>query len=198
MRRMITTSLVAAAVLAISGPAEARRWGGGPGHGPGPGPGMRGGGMSGVGHCGRMLMRVPPQELKAKLKLDDKQLARATALRDNLANKQIDLRAKLAKNKLKLRKLMEADLPDQHKVLAEMRRMRGTRGVLTEESVKAYLRFLAVLTAEQRKQVREMCSHRGRGFGKHWRHDRRGRGGGHGRGGGPGWGPPPPPPPAAP
>lgn len=200
MRRMIITSLIAGAVLALSGTAEARRWGGGPGHGHGPG--MWGERMGGLRHCGKMLMHMPPEELKAKLKLDDKQLARAEALRDNLANKHIDLKAKLAKDALKLRKLMEADLPDQGKVLAQMRRMRSTRGVLAEEKVKAYLGFLSLLNAEQRKQVRELCHRPGRGFGKGWGPGRRGGHGGRGwgpggpggPGGGPGWGAPPPPP----
>lgn len=163
----------------------------GPGFGPGPGRGFGPGGGRGFGRCGGMLMRAHPDVLKAKLGLNETQIARVRAIRTNLASKRIKLHAEVQQLRLKQAELFEADLPDQNKVLGLMRQVRGLRGRLAEERIKAHLGVLSVLTKDQRTQLRTQCATmaKGRWGGKGWgRGHGRGRGWGRGPGGGgPGW-----------
>jgi Spy/CpxP family protein refolding chaperone len=164
----------AVATLSLAGGAAEARWGRG-GGGPG---------FGGPGRCGKMLLHAPPEVLKARLSLNDAQLAKLQAVRVNVLTKQIKLKAELDQHRLVMQQLMQQDLPPQAKVLQQMRKARSLRGVLQEERVKAYLKALAVLTTQQRQLVRAQCPW---GMGQRW-----GRGHGWGRGdgcgrGGPGW-----------
>jgi Spy/CpxP family protein refolding chaperone len=150
---------------------------------------------SGVGRCGRMLMRAHPDVLKSKLGLSDKQLQQIQPLRQQVASKSITLGAQMAQLGLQLRTAMEADLPDQNKVIDLSRKLRNVKGQLVEERIKAGLKLLQILTKEQRAQLRAQCAGGGGfGGGKWGRGWRRGGHGGFGGGGGgghhgAGWGP---------
>lgn len=157
--------------------------------------------------CAHALLNAPPEVLKARLSLTDDQLNRIQALRTNFLTKRIKQRSQLQLVQLQLRTLLEADLPDQGKVLTQMRKARGIRGKIQEERVKAQLKMLTVLKKEQRTLLRAQCPgwggkgafkgggpwgrKRGFGPGRGWgRGGRGGRGpGGPGGGGGGGWGP---------
>lgn len=174
----VTMFLVLPTMAFAQGPGGGR-WGGGPG---GPG-GPRGpGGPGGPGGCARLLMHAPPEVLKASFGLDDAQIKQLEPLRLAFLNKQIQLRASQQQAMLLLQVAMQADLPDQTKVLDLSRKARGLRGQMEEEKIKTVLKVLQIMNKEQRAKLRLHCPG-GLGFGG------KGMGrGGHGWGGGPGGG----------
>jgi hypothetical protein len=133
-------------------------------------------------------MHAPPEVLKTQLALNDAQLAKVQAIRNNFLNKRITYRAQIQKLRLQQRQLMESsNLPSEAKVLQLMRKKRAIRGKLAEERVKAWMRSLKLLSKEQLALVKARCP--GPGWGWGWKG--RGRGWGRGPGwhrGGPGWG----------
>lgn len=177
----VVTIFALALTLGGSVDAEARQgWGGWGGKGKGK--------KKGHGYalkCSRKLFRMPPVVLQKKLGLDAKQLKKIVDVRNNYLKKKIDFKRDIAHQKLKLRFLMETDLPDVNAVLKIMRAKRAIKSKLKEEKIKAKLWAMAALTAEQRTKVRKMCR-RGR-WGGMWRrfHRRGGKGMGPGRGMGP-------------
>jgi Spy/CpxP family protein refolding chaperone len=207
MRRTTALALtLSIASFAFSGIALAQP---GLGGGFGRGGGMRMGGMGGMGgRCAGMVMRAHPDVLKARLGLSDQQVQQLVPLRNNLMSKSITLRAQAAQLGVQLKTVMEADLPDQAKVLDLMRKMRGVRGQLQEERAKAGLKAMQILTKDQRTKLRTECGP-GAGWGRRgafgpggfgpggrgrrgggWGGGAGGWGGGGGGGGGGGWGGP--------
>lgn len=160
MKRILTSKvlLTASALLLLGGVAAAEHgWRGHGGRPPG-----------GPGHpCMALLLHAPPPMLKAKLGLDEAQIKKVQGLRDALMGKGIDLRAQAQKEQLALKKLLEQDLPQEAAVLAGLRKLRGVRGQLQEERVKAMLQVLAVLSAPQRAKLRAECPGAGVGMGGH-------------------------------
>jgi periplasmic protein CpxP/Spy len=147
----------------------------GPGPGMRPGPGLR-------GDCMKLVMHAPPELLKSQLGLKDDQVSRLVALRTNFLSKRITYHAEMEQLKLQLENLHQADLPDLNKVLDLQRKVRGIKGKLDEERIKAHIKSLEVMTKEQRTQLRSQCPRMAPppeggapGFG------RRGGRGGHGR-----------------
>ncbi|MBK6846175.1 MAG: periplasmic heavy metal sensor [Proteobacteria bacterium] len=129
---------------------------------------MGAGRRGGPGHpCMALLLHAPPPMLKAKLGLDEAQIKKVQGLRDALMGKGIDLRAQAQKQQLALKKLLEQDLPQEAAVLEALRKLRGVRGQLQEERVKAMLQVLAVLSAPQRAKLRAECPGAGVGMGGH-------------------------------
>ena len=193
-KKTITRSaLLAGAVFLLFSPAaEAQR---GRGKGPGRGPGWGAGGWGGGPRlrCARLLMWAHPDALKAKLALNDGQVARISKVRMNFVQKRVTVRAEIQKLRLQMRTLYESsDIPNEQKLLNLMRKIRGQRGKLNEERVKTHLRVMRILTKEQRVQLRAKCMELGpgRGFrGRPWGRGRRGPGGpgGPGPGGPGGW-----------
>jgi len=163
-----TTTMVAGSAFAFGGP-----WGGGHGR---RGKGRHHRGMKGL-RCAKMLMHAPPDRLKEKLKLSDAQISKLEPLRMNFLTKKIKGKAEVQLNRLKMRRLMQADLPDQNKVLKLMRKQRNIRGRIHEEGLKAYISALKIMSAEQRKDFRVKCRKMGKG-----RHFKRFGRGGFGRG----------------
>ena len=162
-RTMTISMMLGALVLAgIATDAEARRGGRGR--------------KGRVGNCGGMLLRGDPA-LQSQLKLSNAQIRNIKAASTNFHDKRIDLKAKLAKQQLRYRQLMQQDQPPPKRVLKMMRTRRHLRGLLAEERVKAQLKTRAMLTPQQRQQLRETCRkrrfHRGN-FGKDKKHNRRG------------------------
>lgn len=145
------------ALLLLGGVAAAKH--GWYGHGGGPQAGA-------AGHpCKALLLHAPPMVLKAKLGLDDAQIKKLQGLRDALMGKGIDLRAQAQKQQLALKKLLERDLPQEAAVLEGLRKLRGVRGQLQEERVKAMLQALALLSAPQRAKLRAECPGAGAAMG---------------------------------
>lgn len=161
---------------------------------PGPhGKGMfRGGGMGG-GHRGfrggrcRKLLRAHPDVLKAKFGFTDAQIKKIHAIQDNFASKRIAHGARAMQLKIKLRRMMQQDTPNEARVLALHRQIRALRGKIAEEGIKARIRTMGSMTKQQRTQFRQKCGKHGK---RGWQ-GKRGRGGrGWGRGPrGPGKGP---------
>jgi Spy/CpxP family protein refolding chaperone len=200
MKRYTTMAFGIAALMMIANGAWARHpprgMGPGFGHGPGFGPGPR---------CGGLLIHAPAEVIKGKLGLNDAQLARIEALRDNFLHKRIKLHAEAQQQGLKLRREMQRETPDQRKALQLMRKRRHARGVIAEERLKARLGMLRLLSKEQRAKLDEQCAKAGKRWGRRGRRGKRGwgpgvpgsgwgpggHGGGWGRGGpnGPGGGP---------
>jgi Spy/CpxP family protein refolding chaperone len=161
---MKTIILVVTGILFSQGMAQAQPVGPGPMKGPGAG-----------GPCGRGLMRAQPDLLKAQLGLSDAQLGQLQAVRTNMVNKEAQLRGQMQQHQLQMQSLMAADLPDLNKVLEVERKIRGLHGQLTEERIKAHLKFMQLLSQQQRTALRAACPGGG-GRGLAW------RGGGHGQG----------------
>ena len=136
------------------------------------------------GRRGCKLMKAHPDVLKAKLGLNDTQIKKIQKIGYNKATKAIKTRAEVQLLRLKMRQLMQADMPDENKVLALHRKMRSLRGKMAEEKIKSKFKVLRTLTKEQRAKYRAMCP-RGMGHGKWRRGMRGGRGGrgGYGKGG---------------
>ncbi len=139
--------------------------------------------------CAKMLMKASADHLKDHLGVSADQMKRIDAVRYNFLTKAIRYRASLQQHALYIKRVMSADAPDQAKVLREMRKARGVRGLKMEEGVKAYLRILKVFTPDQRDRFRKKCrKHHGQGPGKGYGHRGPGKGYGH-RGPGKGYGP---------
>jgi hypothetical protein len=136
--------------------------------------------------CRAAVLRAPLPVLKQRLGLDDAQASRIQAIRTNYQQKLAKHSGRLEKHRVAMQQLMQADVPDQGKVLAEMRRGRALRGKIREERAKARLKILATLNKDQRNLLRSWCPRLGAG-GPGW-----GQGAGLGRGGawgaGGGWG----------
>ena len=143
--------------------------------GPGFGRGM-GFGRGGRRGCGKRILFAHPEVLKAKLGLSDAQVQKVEALRTNVMTKMIKGRAEVQLLRLQKRRLMQADLPDTNKVLKVHRKMRSIRGRLAEERIKTHIRFLGLLSKDQRTKLRLKCAKRGWGGRGHHRRGGRGKG----------------------
>jgi len=131
--------------------------------------GMRmhdGGGSMGMMMGGGLL------RLADELDLTDAQRDKLQTLGDDLARKQIRMRADLAIARLDLAKLMRADAPTQADVDAKVNAVTRLQGDMMKANFAARLDARKVLTAEQRKKLEDLRSERMRG----------GRGDGRGRG----------------
>ncbi|MFH1132631.1 MAG: hypothetical protein V1754_14950, partial [Pseudomonadota bacterium] len=125
----------------------------------------RGTGGSKMCKCGKVLLHAHPEMLKKKFGLTDEQISRIRKNKVNFFEKKISLRSQIDLLGFQLGLLFEEDLPDQGKVLNLMRKKRSLKGQLKEEKVKSILNAMAVLTKEQRDQVRARCWDHGKGHG---------------------------------
>jgi Spy/CpxP family protein refolding chaperone len=155
MIRSIALSFVS--LLLVGGVALAQP---GPGKGMGPGRGGHGDKL-----CGPALLHAHPDVLKAKMGLNDAQIKKIQALRNNFASQRIKLQAQAQQLMLQMSTLLEADLPDQNKVIDLSRKIRGVRGQLVEEGIKTALKVGQILTKEQRTAMRAQCPRMGMGMG---------------------------------
>jgi Spy/CpxP family protein refolding chaperone len=180
----LSTFSTLSALLFMATPAMAQ-----PGHGMGMGGMGMGMGMGPIAHCGMMLMHAPPAALKAKLGLNDGQIAKLQPLRTNFQSKKIGLEAQAKQAGLQLKTYLEtADLPDQKKVLDLARKINNVHWQIVEERVKAQIQIMQILTKDQRTKLRTDCATMGPGGpGKgghgHWGGGQGGHGPGHGPGG---------------
>jgi Spy/CpxP family protein refolding chaperone len=134
-----------------------------PGMGPGMmGPGM-GGGMMGPAMGGGMMGGGMGYGMLYQLNLSDEQWARLTDVREEARKRNWDLMGRIQDEGFKLRKLMAASprdrkaIGEQYRKLGELRQQRFEARLDTHEKVEA------VLTPEQRQQLRR--------FGPWWAED---------------------------
>jgi Spy/CpxP family protein refolding chaperone len=125
--------------------------GGGPGFGPrgGYGPGPHGGGGFGPGAGG-----FGGDRLLDALNLTDAQRADANKIRDDLRRKNWDLLGKMQDEQAKLRDLYAAEKLDRTAISAAYRRIADLRLQRLDNMLDAQEKLEAILSPEQRKQLR--------------------------------------------
>jgi Spy/CpxP family protein refolding chaperone len=182
MKKQLIVLTAIAGLLSFSPAVQAQPGPRGKGYGQGAGPGAgKGWRRGGRGGC-RGMMFAHPDVLKERFKLTDNQARRVQNIRDNMLSKRITHSAQAKQYGLKLHSAMQADRPNEARVLALHRKMRAERGKAAEEGIKARIKIINLLTPEQRKQIRSSCA-AGKGWGQGWG---KGRGWAH-RGGGRGF-----------
>lgn len=143
-------------------------YGPGPGYGQGYGPGMMGGygrgGMMGgygpgYGHgYGPGMMGLGPLQA---LDLNEQQLAKINQLQDETRRKNWSVMGKLQDEQAHMRDLFSADKRDPAAIGKQAMKIAELRRQLLEASVEAHNRIEALLTKEQKDQLR---SYRRRGW----------------------------------
>lgn len=154
--------LLAPVVTAEAGPGPGGAMGPGPG-GMGPG-GRRGpGGRMGPGGQG-------PDGLREKLNMTDDQKTKLADIHDRQVRRAIPIQGDLRIAALDLRKVMQADKPDQPAINAQIDKIALLRASLQKSRVASMLEARSVLTPAQQKLLREargmrMRGHMGMGHG---------------------------------
>lgn len=142
MKKVILTILALAVVAVVATAALAK----GPGRGPGYGPCSRGefGGFAGV-----------------DLTADQK--AKLAQMRDSRFKEIEPLREKMFSKRDEVRKLWLEPNPDQGKIAAAQKEMRGMRDEMQDKMTAFRLESLKVLTPEQKEKMKSFSSRRGFG-----------------------------------
>lgn len=134
----------------------------GQGYGPGYGPGMMGGygrgGMMGGYGGGGMMGNGGPLHL---LDLNEQQLAKINQIQDETRRKNWSVMGKLQDEQAHMRDLFSADKRDPAAIGKQAMKIAELRRQLLEASVEAHNRIEALLTKEQKDQLR---SYRRRGW----------------------------------
>lgn len=175
-RRLFTLLLATAALLAASAHAQPARpdnapgygpgmmgaygpdmmgrgYGGGPGQGYGPGM-MGGGGMMGgmMGPYGREgMMGLGPLQA---LDLDEQQIGKVNQIRDELRRKSWNAMGKLQDEQAQMRDLFLAEKRDPAAIGKQSMKIADLRRQLLEAQIDAHNRIEALLSKEQRAQLR--------------------------------------------
>ena len=119
------------------------------GYGPGMmGPGMGGGMMMGQGMMGGPMM--------ASLNLSNDQEDKLFALHEQMRAKNFGTMGKLHSEQFKLHKLMKADSVDSKAVVEQQKKVDEVRREMLATHLEMRKQVEAVLTPEQRKQLRQM------------------------------------------
>ncbi|HVP38684.1 MAG TPA: Spy/CpxP family protein refolding chaperone [Candidatus Saccharimonadales bacterium] len=134
---------VALALAALAGPASAQR---------------EGGPAAGAAPPGRAAFAE-------RLHLTDAQKAQLRQQWFAAAHRRVELGAKLADARLRLRELMTADKLDETAVRAQARALGDLQGQMVQARIENRLGMLGVLTAEQRETLRELRPGLGAGRG---------------------------------
>jgi Spy/CpxP family protein refolding chaperone len=155
MRKMLSLTLVAFG-LAAAGVAGAQGYG--PHAGGGNGPGMMGGYgqgmMNGYGQGGAPL---------GALDLKDEQREKIFAIQEEAHSKNWGTMGQLRSEQFKLRRLYDADKVDAKAAAEQQKKVDELRRQLQQSRIEMHNQVLAILTTEQRKQVRQ--------FGPWWGRD---------------------------
>ncbi len=104
-------------------------------------------------------------ETVAKLQLSDDQVKKIEAAFYNHRLKLVDLRADLEKQELQLHPLLDADQPDEQKVVSQIDQITMSRGRLEKENALMMLGMRRVLTVDQWKKLQTMRDERRPGMG---------------------------------
>jgi Spy/CpxP family protein refolding chaperone len=135
----------------MRGPSGQRRddddWGYGWGHG------MRGGWGGGPGMMGGMAMAMGLGPIN-RLELNDTQRQEVRKIEDELRRTNWDLMGKMLDEMSRLRDAMWAAKRDRTAILAAHKRMSDLRQQMLENALTAYDKAEALLTPQQREQLR--------------------------------------------
>ena len=151
--RMLRTALLAAGLVAM-GPGLAQDQGRGPGYGPGmmgDGPGMMGGGP-GWGRGGG----YGPGPGAAISGLTDEQRDKLAVIREQHRQKNWGTMGQVQAEQFKLRQMYSADKLDSAAILEQQKKVDELRRQMLKSRLEARKEIEAVLTPEQRKQLRQM------------------------------------------
>jgi len=121
------------------------------------GPGMMGGGMM----MGQGMMMGGPGgvmggPMMSSLKLTDQQEDKLFALHEQMRAKNFGTMGKVHAEQFKLYRLMKGDNPDSKAVLEQQKKVDDARREMFATHLEMRKQFEAVLTPEQRKQLRQM------------------------------------------
>jgi Spy/CpxP family protein refolding chaperone len=142
-----------------------------------------GAGRGGMGGKAFRPMRI--EAVAAQLGLSEAALAQIKDLAFAAEQEAIGIRAELQKEQLELRKLMDADVPDEAAVMRQIDEVMVQEARMRKNQVGLLLKVRKLMTPDQRAQLdRLMMQRRGRGPGGGG-----GMGMGQGQGMGPGMGP---------
>jgi len=143
---MKRTLILGAALAAAATMALAQGYGYGPGYGPGygQGRGMMGGGY-GYGAGGGL----------AALNLTDEQREKVFAIQEEHRKKNWTVMGEMRAEQFKLRNMARGEKLDADKLVEQQKKVDGLRQQMFKSRVEAHNQIAAVLTPEQRKQLRQ-------------------------------------------
>jgi Spy/CpxP family protein refolding chaperone len=150
MRRLVAfgAALAAATSLAL---AQGPGYGYGPGYGPGSGQGR---GMMGYGP-GMMGGGPGAGGALAALNLTDEQREKVFAIQEEHRKKNWSAMGEMRSEQFKLRNMVRGDKLDADKVVEQQKKVDALRQQMTKSRVETHNQIAAVLTPEQRKQLRQ-------------------------------------------
>lgn len=155
--RMLRTALLAAGLLA-AGSGLAQEPGRGPGYGPGQGygPGMMGGyGGRGPGMMGGYGGGYGPGPGAAISGLTDEQRDKLATIREQHRQKNWGTMGQVQAEQFKLRQMYSAEKVDSAAILEQQKKVDELRRQMLKSRAEAHNQIAAVLTPEQRKQLRQ-------------------------------------------
>jgi Spy/CpxP family protein refolding chaperone len=134
------------------------------------GPEVRGGEMRGGDRMGMTPMGAPfgmwwkNPDVAQKIGLTDDQAQRIDKTFQEHRLRLIDLHADLEKQETLLQPLVDADQPDESKVMAQVDKVAQARAALEKSNASMMLAIRRVLSAEQWKKLQERSPGRKHGF----------------------------------
>jgi Spy/CpxP family protein refolding chaperone len=153
---LIGTALAAAASLAF---AQGPGYGYGPGHGPGYGQGMMGHGPGygpGGGYGPGMMGGGPGAGgALAALNLTDEQREKVFAIQEEHRKKNWAVMGEVRSEQFKLRSMYRGEKLDPDKIAEQQKKVDELRRQMLKSRAEAHNQIAAVLTPEQRKQLRQ-------------------------------------------
>ena len=114
----------------------------------GQGQGMMGQGMTGQGMAGGMF---------AALNLSDEQRAKVLAIQEEHRKKNWATMGEVRAEQFKLRSMYGTDSLDANKVVEQQKKVDALRQQMLKSRVETHNQIAAVLTPEQRKQLRQLA-----------------------------------------
>ena len=155
--RMLRTAILAAGLLAV-GSGVAQDQGRGPGYGPGPGfgPGQGPGQGYGPGMMGGYGRGYGPGPGAAISGLTDEQRDKIAVIREQNRSKNWGTMGQVQAEQFKLRQMYSAEKLDSAGILKQQEKVDELRRQMLKSRLEARKEIEAVLTPEQRKQMRQM------------------------------------------
>jgi Spy/CpxP family protein refolding chaperone len=147
-------TLIAAALVLAPALATAQGYGYGPGPGYGPGMGYGPGGGGGWGGRGGMMMGYGRGGL-ASLNLSDAQAEKIFAIQDAQHQKNWPAMSKMRGEMFKLQRMYYDDKADPKAVAEQQKKVDDLRRTMLQSRLEARKQIEAVLTDDQRKQLRQ-------------------------------------------
>jgi Spy/CpxP family protein refolding chaperone len=161
-RKIVVATLAALGLAAAATVGFTQGAGGGPGYGPGYGwgPGMMGGygpgGMMGGYGPGGMMGGYGPGGTLGIANLTDEQREKIVAIQEENRRKNWNAMGQLRNEQFKLREMYYGDKVDANAVAEQQKKVDELRRQMIKSHVEARNQIAAVLTPEQRKQLRQL------------------------------------------